>query len=118
MLRPHSLCSCLNASAALTVFLPGDDFPVRLRFADLPAQGQGQLPKAGRARYEAPLPRQVLERGLTTADLKARKDLKEKASVRPPDPDKLGEKQPDKKARAGACAAAAAGTLFAVCSAC
>jgi hypothetical protein len=100
------------------VFLPGDDFPVRLRFADLPAQGQGQLPKAGRARYEAPLPRQVLERGLTTADLKARKDLKEKASVRPPDPDKLGEKQPDKKARAGACAAAAAGTLFAVCSAC
>jgi hypothetical protein len=100
----------MHAAAALAAFLPpGDDFPVRLRFADLPAQGQGQPPKAERARYEAPLPRQVLERGLTTADLKARKDLKEKASVRPPDPDKLGEKQPSKQARAGTCAAAGTG---------
>jgi len=85
-----------------SLVFPGDDFPVRLRFADLPAQvGQQAGVKPVRARYEAAPPRSVLERGLTTADLKARVALKEKSSVRPPDPDKLGEKQQAKKAHAG-----------------
>ena len=79
-----------------------DEFPVRLRFADLPAErgGREQI-KATRALYQAPPPRQILERGLTTADLRARVDLKAKASVRPPDLDKLGAKQPAKHALAG-----------------
>lgn len=80
----------------------GDDFPVRLRFANLPAAGGGGPSGQGkRDAYQAPAPRKVLERGLTTADLKARVALKAKASVRPPDLDKLGEKQPAKQARAG-----------------
>jgi len=77
------------------------DFPVRLRFADLPAAGGAGPGQGRRDRYQAPPARQVLERGLTTADLKARVALKEKTSVRPPDLDKLGEKQPAKQARAG-----------------
>ena len=85
----------------------GDDFPVRLRFADLPKDGGGGGGGKGvRAPYQAPPPRQILERGLTTADLKARVALKEKSSVRPPDPDKLGPKQPAKQAMAGSAVAA------------
>ena len=79
----------------------GDDFPVRLRFADLPADGGGRSGQQKRERFKAEPPRAVLERGLTTADLKARVALKEKVTVRPPDEAKLGEKQPAKSALAG-----------------
>jgi hypothetical protein len=80
----------------------GDEFPVRLRFAELPADRAGGGGAQKRERFKPEPPRNVLERGLTTADLKARVALKEKASVRPPDEAKLGERQPPKKAVAGA----------------
>ena len=80
----------------------GGNFPVQLRFADLPPEHGGTSAPAQRARAARPPPRQVVERGLTTADLKARVALKERESVRPPDQEKLGQKQSSKSALAGA----------------
>jgi hypothetical protein len=79
----------------------GDDLPVRFRFANLPAEPGSNLKGKTRERYDAPAPRAVLERGLTTADLKQRVALKEKASVRPPDEAKLGPKNAAQHALAG-----------------